>query len=90
MLVNYTARSLDVALSDGGYLAVQLADGQEAYTRNGNIQISANGELMIQNRALIGDGGEMMVPPQVQSTIAVDGTITKPPRVYWRVFIPCI
>lgn len=74
--MNYTTRSLDVALSDGGYLAVQLADGREAYTRNGNIQISANGELMIQGRPLLGDGGEIMVPPQAQLTIAADGSIT--------------
>ncbi|MDR5610747.1 MULTISPECIES: flagellar basal body rod protein FlgF [unclassified Arsenophonus] len=74
--MNYTSRSLDVAISEGGYLAVQLADGREAYTRNGNIQISADGELVIQHRPLMGDGGEIRVPPQVQLTIAADGTIT--------------
>lgn len=74
--MNYTARALDVAISDGGYLAVQLTDGREAYTRNGNIQISANGELMIQGRLLMGDGGEITVPPQAQLTIAADGTIS--------------
>ncbi|CRL46351.1 Flagellar basal-body rod protein FlgF [Sodalis glossinidius str. 'morsitans'] len=32
-----TDRPLDVALGGAGFLAVQLPDGQEAYTRNGNI-----------------------------------------------------
>lgn len=74
--MNYTSRPLDVAASAGGYLAVQLADGREAYTRNGNMQISADGELMIQGRPVMGDGGEIRVPPQAQLTIAADGTIT--------------
>lgn len=74
--MNYTSRPLDVAVSAGGYLAVQLADGREAYTRNGNIQISVDGELMIQGRPLMGDGGEIRVPPQAQLTIAADGMIT--------------
>ncbi|CAK8743652.1 Flagellar basal-body rod protein FlgF [Sodalis praecaptivus] len=35
--IETTGRSLDVALGGDGFLAVQLSDGQEAYTRNGNI-----------------------------------------------------
>ena len=36
--MDYTARPLDVALQQDGWLAVQTADGGEGYTRNGNIR----------------------------------------------------
>ncbi|VFS53998.1 Putative proximal rod protein [Moellerella wisconsensis] len=52
--INFTARSLDVALSDGGYLLVQLENGQQALTRNGNIQVSAEGQLTINGRPVMG------------------------------------
>lgn len=42
-VMNYTSRPMDVALSDGGYLVVQLENGQQALTRNGNIQVSPEG-----------------------------------------------
>ncbi|HKN03908.1 MAG TPA: flagellar hook-basal body complex protein, partial [Buttiauxella sp.] len=35
--LDYTQRPLDVALQQDGWLAVQSADGTEAYTRNGNM-----------------------------------------------------
>ncbi|AVJ18191.1 flagellar basal body rod protein FlgF [Serratia rhizosphaerae] len=74
--LNYTARPLDVALQQDGFLALRLADGGEAYTRNGNIQISAEGQLTVQGRPLLGDGGPIEVPPQSEITIAADGTIS--------------
>lgn len=74
--LNYTGRPLDVALSDKHFLAVELVDGGEAYTRNGNIQISSEGELMIGDHRLQGDGGPINVPPNTDLTIAADGTVT--------------
>lgn len=74
--LNYTGRPLDVALSDRHFLAVELAEGGEAYTRNGNIQISSEGELMIGEHRLQGDGGPINVPPNTDLTIAADGTVT--------------
>ncbi|MBD2792457.1 flagellar basal body rod protein FlgF [Xenorhabdus szentirmaii] len=73
--MNYTARPLDVAVGQGGYLAVQLEDG-EAYTRNGSIQISPEGQLTVQGRLLMGENGPIEVPPQAELTLAADGTIT--------------
>ncbi|MGV2469970.1 flagellar biosynthesis protein FlgF, partial [Bacillus subtilis] len=58
------------------FLAVALADGSEAYTRNGNIQVSPDGELMIGGNLLQGDGGPIDVPPNADLTIGADGTIT--------------
>lgn len=74
--INFTARSLDVALSDGGYLLVQLENGQQALTRNGNIQVSAEGQLTINGRPVMGGGAEIQIPPNAQLSIASDGTIT--------------
>ncbi|MEC5318476.1 flagellar basal body rod protein FlgF [Brenneria populi subsp. brevivirga] len=75
-VMDYTGRSMDVAVSQDGWLAVQAADGSEAYTRNGNIEINADGQLMIQGHLVQGDGGPIEVPPQAQITIASDGTIS--------------
>ena len=74
--LNYTARPLDVALQQDGFLAVSLPDGGEAYTRNGNIQISSTGQLTVQGVPLRGDGGPIEVPPSAEITIAADGTIS--------------
>src|ERR1044072_3354775 len=40
-----TGRDLDVAINGDGWIAVQGADGREAYTRAGDLQIDANGQL---------------------------------------------
>lgn len=55
--LDYTQRPLDVAVQQDGWLAVQTADGTEAYTRNGNMQISPTGQLTIQGHPVMGDGG---------------------------------
>ncbi|MCL6350114.1 flagellar basal body rod protein FlgF [Pectobacterium polaris] len=75
-VMNYTGRAMDVALPKESWLAVQTADGGEAYTRNGNIEISADGQLTIQGRVVMGDGGPIDIPPQAQISISADGTIS--------------
>ena len=40
-----TGRDLDVAVKGQGWLALQMPDGTEAYTRNGALQMSPNGVL---------------------------------------------
>ena len=72
-----TGRDLDVAVKGQGWLAVQMADGTEAYTRNGSLQTSANGLLTTANGATIaGEGGPITIPPDVTVTVAGDGTIS--------------
>lgn len=73
---NYTGRELDVALTEDHWLAVQLADGSEAYTRNGAIQIDENGTLNIQGYPLIGDNGILTVPQRSHVSVSGDGTVT--------------
>lgn len=66
-VMNYTGRAMDVALPKESWLAVQTANGGEAYTRNGNMEINADGQLTIQGRVVMGDGGPIDVPPQARS-----------------------
>lgn len=73
---DYTSRPLDVAVQQDGWLAVQAADGAEAYTRNGNIQVGPTGQLTIQGNPVMGEGGPIVVPEGSQITIAADGTIS--------------
>ena len=40
-----TGRTLDVALQGQGWIAVTMADGSEAYTRDGSLQTDINGVL---------------------------------------------
>jgi flagellar basal-body rod protein FlgF len=72
--VRETGRALDVAL-DKGYLAVQWGDG-EAYTRAGAIDIDAEGALSVHGRALLGEGGAIVLPPHTAVEIGLDGTIS--------------
>lgn len=74
--LDYTERPLDVALQQDGWLAVRNADGTEAYTRNGNLQINTAGQLTSQGNLVIGDNGPIAIPDRAEVTIAADGTIT--------------
>jgi flagellar basal-body rod protein FlgF len=71
-----TGRDLDVAVKGRGWLAVQMPDGTEAYTRNGALQMSPNGILQTANGlALQGEGGPITVPPDATIAVGADGTI---------------
>lgn len=74
--MDYTERSLDVAVRQDGWLAVRAPDGTEAYTRNGNMQLDPAGQLTIQGNVVMGDGGPIAVPQGSEITIAADGSIT--------------
>jgi flagellar basal-body rod protein FlgF len=74
-----TGRDLDVAVQGRGFFAVEGADGQEAYTRAGNIDVDADGVLRINGRAVIGDGGEITLPPYRSLSFGNDGTISITP-----------
>lgn len=73
---DYTARPLDVAIQQDGWLVVQRDDGTEAYTRNGNIQVDTEGNLTVLGYPLMGETGPLTVPENAQVTIAADGTIS--------------
>ena len=43
--INQTGRPLDIAINGEAWIAVQDKDGQEAYTRRGDLQVAASGVL---------------------------------------------
>jgi flagellar basal-body rod protein FlgF len=78
--IQQTGRDLDVAVQGQGWIAVQLPNGGEAYTRSGSLQISANGVLQTRNGLNVeGDGGVISIPPDSNITIAKDGTVSVVP-----------
>ena len=75
--VQNTGRELDVALKDNAWLAVQGADGVEAYTRAGALDLNAEGQLITPSgRAVVGDGGPITLPAGARVEIASDGTVS--------------
>jgi flagellar basal-body rod protein FlgF len=75
-----TGRELDVAVNGAGWIAVQGADGKEAYTRNGSLQISPNGILQTRTGlTVLGDTGPITIPPDTAITFAKDGTVSTVP-----------
>ena len=72
-----TGRDLDVAINGAGWIAVQGADGQEAYTRAGDLQVGPNGELTTgAGHPVVGDGGPITIPPYTSIFFARDGSIS--------------
>ena len=79
--LQHTNRPLDMALPGKGWFAVQMPDGTEGYTRNGNFEINANGILQTRTGLpVIGSGGPVTLPPDVEVAVGTDGTISTVPR----------
>lgn len=78
--IQQTGRDLDVAVQGKGWIAVETADGSEAYTRNGSLKLNENGVLQTHSGLnVLGDGGPISVPPDVTIAIAKDGTVSTIP-----------
>ena len=79
--LQHTNRPLDMAVPGKGWFAVQMPDGTEGYTRNGNFEINANGILQTRTGLpVIGSGGPVTLPPDVEVAVGTDGTISTVPR----------
>ena len=75
-----TGRDLDIAVQGEGFIAVQAADGTEAYTRAGDLRIEAGGLLSTgAGHLVIGDGGPVAIPPNSSLLIGEDGTVSVQP-----------
>lgn len=75
-----TGRDLDVAVQGEGWIAVQAADGSEAYTRAGDLRIDTDG--LLRNGAgdiVLGDGGPISVPPHGSVLVGADGSLSVVP-----------
>ncbi len=72
-----TGRALDVAATGDAMFVVQAADGDEAYTRRGDFQLSASGLLTTgDGHPVIGTGGPIVLPPADRLTIDAQGRIS--------------
>lgn len=78
--IQQTGRNLDVAFGENAWLAVQAPDGSEAYTKAGDLQLDANGQLRTASGyAVLGDGGPISLPQSASTLIGSDGTISVQP-----------
>lgn len=69
-----TDQALDLAISGRGFLQVLQPDGTIGYTRNGQLQINGQGELVTNNGLLIEPG--IVIPENTSNiTISEDGVI---------------
>ncbi len=79
--IETTGRDLDVAIQDEGWFVVQAPNGDEAYTRRGDFQTTAEGLLATgDGHMVMGENGPVSVPPNAKIDIADDGVITATPK----------
>ena len=76
-----TGRDLDVAMQGDAMLAVQADDGEESYTRRGDLMISPSGLLTTGDGVpVMGDGGPITMPPADKIMVGADGKISIVPE----------
>jgi flagellar basal-body rod protein FlgF len=74
--ISQTGRELDIALEGGALLALQADDGTEAYTRRGDLSITAAGVLQNgDGLPVMGENGPVTVPAGSLVSIAPDGGV---------------
>jgi len=72
-----TGRNTDVAINGKGYIAVQGLDGKEAYTRAGDLRVTADGAVTTASGLpVLTEQGPLNVPPATNVTIGSDGTVS--------------
>ena len=75
-VVSETGRALDVALNGEALLGVQAENGDEAYTRRGDLELTPAGLLVNgDGRPVLGEGGPISIPPGSEVSIAPDGAV---------------
>ena len=78
-----TGRDLDIAIQGDGMLAVQDANGKEAYTRMGNLRVSPLGVLETSTGlSVLDDAGNPIVLPLPMEKVEInqDGTVIGRPE----------
>lgn len=72
-----TGRDLDIAVAGKGFIAVQAADGSEAYTRAGDLKTDNAGVLQTgAGHIVLGENGPITIPEASKVDIGKDGTIS--------------
>jgi flagellar basal-body rod protein FlgF len=79
-VVTSTSRPLDIAINGKGFIAVQGADGKEAYTRAGDLRVMESGAVTTATGLpVMSETGPLNIPPSTQVTIGSDGTVSVVP-----------
>ena len=73
--VRETGRNLDIAIKGDGLIAL-TSGNREVYTRNGQSDVSPEGDLSINGLPVEGDNGPIVLPPFSSVSIGEDGVIT--------------
>ena len=72
-----TNSPLDIAVNGKGFIAVRGADGKEAYTRAGDLKVTADGAVLTASGfPVLSESGPLSVPPSTQLSIGSDGTVS--------------
>ena len=72
-----TGRELDVAINGPGWIAVQAPNGEEAYTRAGDLRVTSLGLLTTgAGHPVMSESGPVSLPPNSSLTIGVDGELS--------------
>ncbi|MGL4542646.1 MAG: flagellar basal body rod protein FlgF [Polymorphobacter sp.] len=75
-----TGEPLDIAVEGDGWLAVQAENGDEAYTRRGDLHVAATGLLETgDGHPVLGNTGPVTIPPGGSVSISHDGSISVVP-----------
>src|SRR3546814_18965338 len=78
--VSETGRALDIAMEGDALLAVQADNGEEAYTRRGDLQLSDTGLLTTgAGNPVLGEQGPVTLQPADSVKIDKDGSIWNVP-----------
>ncbi len=73
--VRYTGVNTDVAIEGTGFFQVQMPNGTLGYSRDGEFQISAQGQLVNkQGFALIGQGGPIQLDGKNPAPVSIAAT----------------
>jgi flagellar basal-body rod protein FlgF len=71
-----TGRPMDIALADHAVLAVQAPNGDQAFTRRGDLRVNIQGQLENGSGHLVlGTGGPITIPPGSIVSINPDGSV---------------
>ncbi|MDH5483905.1 MAG: flagellar basal body rod protein FlgF [Gammaproteobacteria bacterium] len=72
-----TDRELDVAVRGEGWIGVRATNGEEAYTRAGDLRLDAVGRLTTgAGHPVMGNAGPIVIPPAQKIEIGADGSIS--------------
>lgn len=70
-----SSNPMDFALEGPGYFSVQLPNGQESYTRGGEFELNAKGQLVTnQGYPVLGNSGPLQFNPNSSDSITISPT----------------